>query len=72
VELAHAEERRAELTQRLDAIAERLERASFASPADEEEARVLRARAERLVRRRDGLGPVNPLAEAECASSTRG
>ncbi|HJW75216.1 MAG TPA: AAA family ATPase, partial [Thermoleophilia bacterium] len=67
VELTHLETRRAELAERLGAIAERFERASFAPPADDDEARALRARAERLVRRRDGLGPVNPLAEAECA-----
>ncbi len=36
-------------------------------PEGEDEARALAAQLERLERRRDRIGPVNPLAEAECA-----
>jgi len=66
VEVAHLEERRAELAERLEAIAERLEISSFAPPESDDEAAALRAGVERLQRRREKIGPVNPLAQAEC------
>ena len=44
-----------------------MDQAGFAPPADEDEAGQLRERLERLGRRRERIGPVNPLAEAECA-----
>ncbi len=51
----------------LGALAERLGLAAepAAQPLAEAEADVLRGRLERLARRREQLGPVNPLAEAE-------
>jgi chromosome segregation protein len=67
IAVARGEDQQAEVATRLGAIAERLEQAAFLPPESEAEADRLRARLERLERRRDGLGPVNPLAEAECA-----
>ncbi len=64
---ARLEERRDELAARFDEVAAALETAVFTPPADEAEAAALRVRVERLERRREGVGPVNPLAEAECA-----
>ena len=51
----------------LDEVSEQLDQAGFAPPADEAEEAQLRERVERLTRRRERIGPVNPLAEAECA-----
>ncbi len=70
-----ARDQAAEAVQELSAIAERLQRplpGEDAEPeeplaADEEEA--LRARVERLERRREQLGPVNPLAKEEYAEA---
>ena len=67
VALARLEDRRAELAAALDEVSEQLDQAGFAPPGDDEEARQLRERLERLTRRREHIGPVNPLAEAECA-----
>jgi chromosome segregation protein len=67
VALARLEDRRAELAVALDEVSEQLDQAGFAPPADDEEARQLHERVERLSRRREHIGPVNPLAEAECA-----
>ena len=66
VTLARLEDRRTELAVSLDEVSEQLDQAGFAPPADEAEQATLRERVERLSRRRDH-GPVNPLAEAECA-----
>jgi len=68
VALARLEDRRAELAAALDEVSEQLDQAGFAAPADDDEERRLRDRLERLSRRRERLGPVNPLAEAECAA----
>ena len=67
VAIARLEDRRGEFATQLDAVAEALEQAAFAPPEAEEEALELRQSLERLERRRDRIGPVNPLAEAECA-----
>ncbi len=67
VAVARLEERRAEVAARFDQVAEALEVSVFEAPKDDGEATALRGRLERLERRRDGVGPVNPLAEAECA-----
>ncbi len=67
VALARLEDRRGELATALDEISERLDEASFSPPADEAEEHELREKLERLARRRERIGPVNPLAEAECA-----
>lgn len=67
VALARLEDRRAEIATALDEVSEQLDQAGFAPPADDDEARQLRERLERLSRRRERIGPVNPLAEAECA-----
>ncbi|TML01707.1 MAG: hypothetical protein E6G41_16270, partial [Actinobacteria bacterium] len=57
-----------EVAHELTGLAERL--GLSAEPADEpladEQAEALRTRIERLQRRREQLGPVNPLAKAEC------
>jgi chromosome segregation protein len=67
VRAQQARDQEAEAALELGALAERLGLA--AEPADEplepEAADALRARIERLVRRREQLGPVNPLAKAE-------
>ena len=65
--VARLEERRIEVTARLEEVATGLELAAFEPPQGDDEAASLHARLERLDRRRDGVGPVNPLAEAECA-----
>ena len=67
VAVARLEERRTEVAVRFDQVAEALEISVFEAPLNDDEAAALRSRLERLERRRDGVGPVNPLAEAECA-----
>ena len=67
VSVARLEERRAEVAARFDQVAEALEVSVFETPQGDDEVAALRSRLERLERRRDGVGPVNPLAEAECA-----
>jgi chromosome segregation protein len=67
VALARLEDRRADLGERLEEVAAALEQASFSPPSDEAEATALRETLARLERRREHIGPVNPLAEAECA-----
>ena len=67
VAVARLEERRVEVAARFDEISSALEVSVFHPPHDDDEAAALRERLERLERRRDGVGPVNPLAEAECA-----
>jgi chromosome segregation protein len=67
VRLQRAHDRVRESEQQLQQLAGRLE--LEAAPADielsEEEREALRTRLERLARRREQLGPVNPLAQAE-------
>ena len=70
VAVARLEERRLEVAARFEEVAEALEISSFEGPQDDDEAAALRDRLERLERRRDGVGPVNPLAEAECTRLT--
>jgi chromosome segregation protein len=65
--VARLEEQRTELAGQLDEAGASLEQASFEPPADEEEAAALEAAVERTRRRIERIGPVNPLAEAECA-----
>jgi len=65
--LTRLEDRRRELAAEMEGISRRLDRAGFAPPADEDEARALHERAERCSRRRAQIGPVNPLAAAECS-----
>ncbi|HEX5643561.1 MAG TPA: AAA family ATPase, partial [Thermoleophilia bacterium] len=67
VALARLEDRRTELAASLEEVSERIDQAGFAPPADAAEETGLRERVERLSRRRERIGPVNPLAEAECA-----
>ncbi len=67
VAVARLEERRLEVATRFEEVSTALEISSFEGPRSDDEAAVLRDRLERLERRRDGVGPVNPLAEAECA-----
>ncbi len=67
VALARLEDRRTELAAGLDEVSEQLDQAGFAPPADEVEEAGLRERVLALTRRRERIGPVNPLAEAECA-----
>ncbi len=67
VAAARLEDRRGELATALDEVSEQLDQAGFSPPEDDEEARGLREQLERLERRRERIGPVNPLAEAECA-----
>jgi chromosome segregation protein len=57
----------AEANHELVALAERLglEATPSAEPLDDEQAHALRGRIERLNKRREQLGPVNPLAKAE-------
>ena len=61
------EDRRLELVRALSDVSEALDEAGFAPPADDEEAAALQQRLERITRQKERLGPVNPLAEAECA-----
>jgi chromosome segregation protein len=63
---AEAEQELAEVAARLEMP---LEQAAEAEPLDEEAAQALRARLERLVRRREQIGPVNPLAQDEYAEA---
>ncbi|MEI6727839.1 MAG: AAA family ATPase, partial [Actinomycetes bacterium] len=67
VAVARLEDRRGELAAALDEVSELLDQAGFAPPDDADEERGLREQLERLERRRERIGPVNPLAEAECA-----
>ncbi len=66
VEVARLDERRAETAAAFEQVAARLEIAHFAPPADAAEAAELRRAVERAERRMERIGPVNPLAEAEC------
>ncbi|HWY19493.1 MAG TPA: AAA family ATPase [Solirubrobacteraceae bacterium] len=65
----------AEAADELDAIAQRLERplpegdGGSSEPLLPEEASALEARVQRLIRRREQLGPVNPLAQEEYAEA---
>ncbi|HSO98968.1 MAG TPA: AAA family ATPase [Solirubrobacteraceae bacterium] len=61
----------AEASGELDRLAERLEleAAPAAQPLEEEERANLQGRVERLIRRREQLGPVNPLAQEEYAEA---
>jgi chromosome segregation protein len=67
VRAQQARDHEAEAALELDALAERLglDAEPAAEPLATEAAAALRARIERLVRRREQLGPVNPLAKAE-------
>lgn len=67
VRLAQAREKDAEAHRELDALAGRLGLPAQPSdePLDAEQATQLRQRIDRLLRRREQLGPVNPLAKAE-------
>jgi chromosome segregation protein len=66
VRAQQARDQEAEASLELGALAERLGlEAEPADPLDEAAAAALRGRIERLVRRREQLGPVNPLAKAE-------
>ncbi len=67
VALTRLEDRRQELAVALEAVSERTECAGFSPPADDAEEQSLHERLDRLGRRRDRLGPVNPLAAEECA-----
>jgi chromosome segregation protein len=63
-----------EATQDAHAVADRLElsaqaRAEQTEPLEQEQAEALAARVERLHRRREQLGPVNPLAQEEYAEA---
>ena len=63
-----------EATQEAQAVADLLElsaeaRAAQAEPLEQEQAEALAARVERLRRRREQLGPVNPLAQEEYAEA---
>jgi chromosome segregation protein len=63
-----------EAAQEAQAVADLLElspdaRAAQTSPLDQEQAEALTARVERLRRRREQLGPVNPLAQEEYAEA---
>jgi chromosome segregation protein len=67
VRLAQARDHDVEVRRELDALAARLGLPAQPSddPLDPEQAAGLRTRIERLLRRREQLGPVNPLAKAE-------
>ncbi len=67
VRSAQAREHDVEARRELEALAVRLGLPAQASdePLDAEQADALRVRIDRLVRRREQLGPVNPLAKAE-------
>jgi chromosome segregation protein len=67
VAAARLEEKRREVAGAFDEVAAHLERARFEPPADAAEAEALVVAAERAQRRAERIGPVNPLAEAECA-----
>ncbi|MEA2384447.1 MAG: chromosome segregation protein [Solirubrobacteraceae bacterium] len=67
VRAAQSRDQEAEASLELRALAERLGLSDEPAeePLDDEAAQALRSRIERLVRRREQLGPVNPLAKAE-------
>jgi chromosome segregation ATPase len=67
VQAAHLRDRRDELAGELEGIATTLEREIPAStePMDDETRGEVERKLERLARRREALGPVNPLAERE-------
>jgi chromosome segregation protein len=67
VRAQQARDQEADASLELRGLAERLGLSDEAAeePLDDEAAGALRARIERLVRRREQLGPVNPLAKAE-------
>ncbi|MEA2245722.1 MAG: chromosome segregation protein [Solirubrobacteraceae bacterium] len=67
VRAQQARDQEAEAALELGTLAERLglDAAPAAEPLEREAAEALRTRIERLVRRREQLGPVNPLAKAE-------
>jgi chromosome segregation protein len=67
VSMARLDVHRGEVAESFDAVAAQLERARFEPPADAADAQALTAAAERVQRRMESIGPVNPLAEAECA-----
>jgi chromosome segregation protein len=66
VEIARLDERRTEAAAAFEQVAALLEIAHFAPPADAAEAEELRRAVERAEKRMERIGPVNPLAEAEC------
>jgi len=67
VEAAHLRDRRAETEAELERIGGRLERAIVpaSEPLADDEREEIERKLERLARRREQLGPVNPLAERE-------
>jgi chromosome segregation protein len=71
VNLQRARDRATETEQELLELAAKLELEATPAgePLDEHERDALRARVERLVRRREQLGPVNPLAQEEYAEA---
>jgi chromosome segregation protein len=71
VEASQLRERRREMDTELTAIAGRLERKiePAAEPMADERREEIEAKLERLVRRREQIGPVNPLAESEYAEA---
>jgi chromosome segregation protein len=71
VRLLRARDRTAELEQELRDLAAKLELEAVPSETElaEEQRAALRARLERLARRREQLGPVNPLAQQEYAEA---
>ena len=73
VRLQRTEDRAAETAQELQELAGRLELAAEPASAQRNanEIEALRGRLERLLRRREQLGPVNPLAQEEYARGAR-
>lgn len=71
VTLQRSRDQAADAERELSALAERLEleAAPAEAPIDEETRAELRARLERIARRREQLGPVNPLAQEEYAEA---
>ncbi len=67
VALARLEDRRSDVAAELEVVAAALEQAAFTPPGDDGEAAALRETIVRLERRRERIGPINPLAETECA-----
>jgi chromosome segregation protein len=65
--VARLEERRADVGADLEQVSGELEQAHFAPPADAGERQQLLGAVERVQKRIERVGPVNPLAEAECA-----
>ncbi|HET6497105.1 MAG TPA: AAA family ATPase, partial [Thermoleophilia bacterium] len=66
VKVTRLEDQRLDVVATLEEVSEQLDRVGFAPPADDGEEATLRERFERLTRRRERIGPVNPLAAAEC------